>query len=269
MKNRYAAVRNWLLAGITLISGMAAAAAFGPVVVPRPMDELVPQMVLHLGKTADWVTLTADAVWVGSTGPFAVHRIDPVRNALVATVKLPGEPCAGITSGFGSLWIPLCGKVTALARVSLESNTLTAVFKVGPAGPEGGVTAGADRVWLVLDRKGTLAGINPVTGRVQTRIHVPRGSYNPFYRDGLLWVTRAEGAEVTAVDPATGRVVSSTHTGPKPRFLTAGDGQVWSLNQGDGSLTQIDAGSGSTIRHVMLGTPGSGGDISLDRRAHV
>ena len=48
-----------------------------------------------LGKTADWVAITDDAVWVASTGPFAVNRIDPKSNVRVARVELPGEACAG------------------------------------------------------------------------------------------------------------------------------------------------------------------------------
>ena len=84
---------------------------------PRPISELQPTAVIQLGKTADWVAITPDAVWVGSTGPDAVHRIDPATNKLVATVELAGQPCSGLAVGFGSVWIPLCGKPAALAKV--------------------------------------------------------------------------------------------------------------------------------------------------------
>jgi hypothetical protein len=68
----------------------------------RAMSELIPLATIHLGKTADWVAITPDAVWVGGTGPFAVHKIDPQTNTRVATVKLQGEPCSGLALGFGS-----------------------------------------------------------------------------------------------------------------------------------------------------------------------
>src|ERR1700760_2370238 len=67
----------------------------------RHIEELVPTTSMRLGKTADWVAVTEDAVWVGSTGPNAVSQIDPRTNALVATVRVPGEPCAGLAVGHG------------------------------------------------------------------------------------------------------------------------------------------------------------------------
>jgi virginiamycin B lyase len=103
----------------------------------RPIGELNRTAVIHLGKTADWVSITPDAVWVGSTGPFAVHRIDPKTNRRIATVRLPGEPCAGLAIGFDSLWVPLCGAVPLLAKVDLKSNQLVSVFKTGPCGCRG------------------------------------------------------------------------------------------------------------------------------------
>src|SRR5438128_2003709 len=62
----------------------------------RRIEDLVPTATIHVGKTADWVAITEDAVWVGSTGPNAVSQIDPRTNTLVATVHVPGEPCAGL-----------------------------------------------------------------------------------------------------------------------------------------------------------------------------
>lgn len=220
-------------------------------------------MTIHLGKTADWVAITPDAVWVGSTGPFAVHKIDPKTNARVATVRLGGEPCAGLATGFGSLWVPLCGKPSRLARVDLAAGRLSEVLKVGPAGPEGGITTSPDGIWIVTDKRGSLARIDPATGKVRQTIRVPAGSYNPFYADGKIWVTRAHGSGITAVDAATGVLLSTTPTGPGPRFLTAGAGAVWTLNQGDGSLTRVDARTRLATHTTALGTPGKGGDISF------
>ena len=226
------------------------------------MAELASKATLHLGETADWVVITPDAVWVGSTGPYAVHRIDPRSNKLVATVTLPGEPCAGMTAGFNALWVPLCGTPTTLARVDLQSNTLTGVFKAGPAAAEGGITTGAGSVWLVLDKNGKLARIDPVSGAVKAVIAIPPGSYNPVFSGGRVWVTRAEGSEITPVDAATGKVLPSIPTGPGPRFLSSGEGKIWTLNQGDGSVTSI-ATSDLAARTIGLGIPGHGGDIAV------
>ena len=45
---------------------------------------------------------------------------------------------------------------------------------------------------------------------------------------------------VARIDPHTNLIVSTIAVGKTPRFITIGEGGVWSLNQGDGSVTRID-----------------------------
>jgi streptogramin lyase len=228
----------------------------------RSIGELKPVATLRIGTTADWVALTTDAVWVGSTGPEAIHRIDPTTNQEVASVSVPGEPCAGLAPGFGSLWVPLCSTKPALARIDLHSNLVTAVLKFGTAA-ECGITASEDSVWLVVDGHGTLVRIDPVRNTIRQRVKLPPGSCNPHYSEGMVWVTNAKGAELTAVDAHSGAIMATIRTGPHPRFLTDGGGSIWTLNQGDGSLTQIDMRTRRVTGSVALGTPGHGGDIAF------
>jgi hypothetical protein len=250
-------------AGLSLWSLLSGVAAAAPANLSRPMSELQATVTLHLGKTADWVAITPDAVWVASTGPYAVHRIDPETNTEVATVMLAGEPCAGLATGFGYLWVPLCGKPNTLAKVDIQSNALSAVYGAGPAAAEGGVTTSSDSVWLVTNKDGSLARIDPASGAVRQVVRVPAGSYNPLFAHGRIWVTHAEGTEVTAVDAASGTVLATAATHPGPRFLTAGAGAVWTLNQGDGSLTRVDTEASRATTTIALGTPGHGGDIAF------
>ena len=230
---------------------------------PRSIAELTPLATFSLGKTADWVAITADAVWVASTGPFAVNRIDPKTNSKVASVELPGEACAGLAVGAGSLWVPLCAAQPSLAKIDLESNTVTSIFPVGPPAEEGGVAYGAGSVWLIVDKLGSLARIDPENGAVLDTFHVPAGSYNPAFLAGTVWVTQADGAQLTGIDAATGKITATAATGPNPRFLTVGAGAVWTLNQGDGSVTRVDALRRQTTT-ILLGTPGHGGDIAFN-----
>lgn len=229
---------------------------------PRSISELAPLATISLGKTADWVAITADAVWVASTGPFAVHRIDPMTNTRIASVDLPGEPCAGLAIGSGSLWVPLCTTPTSLAKVNLTTNRLEAIFAVGPAAAEGGIAFGAGSVWLIINESGDLARIDPASGTILGTVRVPPGSYNPTFSGNTVWVTHAKGADVTAVDAATGSIIATSATGLHPRFLTAGAGAIWTLNQGDGTLTRVDART-KRARTISLGTPGHGGDIAF------
>ena len=229
--------------------------------VQVPFASIKPTATIKVGGTADWVLVTDNAVWVASTKPNAVLRIDPATNSIVATVKLSGDACSGLAWGFGSIWVPLCGKKAALVRIDAIKNTISATLPIAPAGSEGGITASADSVWIVTDKNGTLSRIDPSTNRVRQKISIPPGFYNPIFSNGIIWITGVESGVLTAVDAATGKVLESVDVGPKPRFLTSGGGSVWTLNQGDGTVSRVDEKSRKVITTIQVGIPGTGGDI--------
>jgi streptogramin lyase len=230
-------------------------------VASRPMSELKVSATIKVGKVVDWVAITSEGVWVGTKKPNTVEHIDPNTNQ-VTRVDLPGDPCAGLASDSVSLWVPLCGRVPRLAKVDLKTRSLARMFEVGPAAPEGGIAIGAGAVWLITDKQGSLARIDPASGAILKTLHVPPGSFNPIFSDGRIWVTRFGGSELTSVDAVTGEVVGHFATGPHPRFLTAGAGAVWALSQGDGSLSRIDIKGKQPVLGLQLHIPGEGGDIT-------
>src|SRR5580704_9720249 len=125
--------------------------------VQVPFGSLKPSATFKIGGTVDWVLVTDDAVWVAGTKPYSVQRIDPATNTVIAKVVLTGEACSGLAFGFGSVWVPVCGKKPVLVRVDENTNTISARLAIGPAGPEGGIASSGDSVWMVTDKKGTLA----------------------------------------------------------------------------------------------------------------
>ena len=229
--------------------------------VQVPFASLKPLATLKVGGTADWVLATEDAIWVASTKPNAVQRIDPATNKVASKVSLSGEPCSGLAIGFRSIWVPLCGKKPSLVRVDIAGNKISAVLAVDAADPEGGIAVSADSVWIVTDKRGTLARVDPDSGSVRQKIAIPAGSFNPIFRAGILWITGHESSVLTAVDAAKGEVLVSIPVGPKPRFLTAGGGSIWTLNQGDGSVSRVDEKSRKLTATISAGIPGLGGDI--------
>jgi virginiamycin B lyase len=245
--------------GLCMAASLATAAVAADVAT-HAMSDLKIAAVIPIGKISDWVAITPQGVWVGAKKPNAVKHIDPETNQ-VTGVDLPGDPCAGLAADSESLWVPLCGRKPRLAKIDLKTHALQ-TFDVGPAGPEGSIAVGAGSVWLITDKQGSLARIDPHTGSILKTIHVPPGSYNPIFGDGRIWVTRAEGSEVTSVDASTGEVLKQFSTGPHPRFGTTGGGAAWSLNQGDGSLSRIDMAGAQPVLTVPLNTPGVGGDIT-------
>ena len=224
-------------------------------------SSIKPTATFKVGGTADWVLVTDNAAWVASTKPYAVLRIDPATNTIVATVKVSGEACSGLASGFGSIWVPVCGKKPALVRIDAAKNTISATLPIPPAGPEGGIATSEDSVWMVTDKEGTLTRIDPSVNNVRQKISIPSGSYNPLFSNGIVWVTGVESNVLTAVDAATGNLLESVSVGPKPRFLTSGGGSIWTLNQGDGTVSRVDEKSRKVTASIQVGIPGTGGDI--------
>lgn len=230
-----------------------------------PFASLKPEAVFKIGEVADWVQITDDAVWVASSKPASVHRIDPKTNKEVAIVPMPGDPCAGLAFGFGTLWVPLCGKPNSpnsMVRVDASTNQIAATLPFGPAGPEGGIAASLDSIWIVTDDAGTLVRIDPATNKPRQKISIAPGSYNPLFSDGTIWITGGSTNTLTAVDASTGAVLASIPVGPQPRFLAAGEASIWTLNQGDGTVTRVDSQGKKVTATIALGIPGHGGDIA-------
>ena len=231
--------------------------------VQSPLAGVRPAATFKLGGHPDWMLITADAVWVANDQLKAVQRIDPKTNKLVATIQFAAEPCSGLTSGFGSVWVPLCGEPASLARIDPATNQVTATLAIGPADSEGGITASDDSVWLVVDKVGTLARINPNTNAVREKIAVPAGSFNPIFRNGVVWITGNVSNQLTAVDAATGKVMASVTVGKGPRFLTASANSIWTLNQGDGTISRVNPKARRVTATIKAGIPGSGGEIDF------
>ena len=229
--------------------------------VQVPFASLEPSATFKIGETADWVVVTKDAVWVAGSQPYSLQRIDPASNKVVAKIDLPGEACSGLEEGFGSIWVPICAKAPALAKVDELTNKVMATFPIGPAGPEGGIAASSDSIWMVTDKKGTLSRIDPATGKALQKISIPPGAYNPVFSKGVVWITGFDSGVLIAVDASSGKVVASISVGPKPRFLAAGGGSVWTLSQGDGSVSRVGTKSKKLAATIELGIPGPGGDI--------
>lgn len=218
-------------------------------------------IVLRVGGTPDWLAITPSAVWVANDAFKAVQRISPTGKKVEATVLVPGEPCSGLTYAFGSVWAPICGAHPGVARIDPERNVVIKFLPIAPAVSEGGITASPDSVWLVT-REGVLARIDPDRNRIRQTVAIAQGSFNPLYSDQVVWVTGGTTNTVIAVDARSGEVIATIATGSKPRFLTAGDGMLWTLDQGDGSISKIDMKRKKLVALIPAAIPGGGGDIS-------
>lgn len=238
--------------------------------VKKEMATIAPAAVFPLPGTPDWQAVTEDAIWVSNGPKNTIHRLDVKTNAVAATIDVGKRPCSGLTAGFGSVWVPLCGDrpnvengaKPALARVDIKTNAVVSAIPMGIANSEGGLTASPDAVWVVNDNKSTLSRVDPKTNRVAAEITVASGSVSCIYADGAVWVASPEKSVFTRVDAKTNEVTDTIAIGQRPRFLAAGAGSVWSLNQGDGTVSRVDTKTRKLVANIEVGIPGGGGELA-------
>lgn len=224
-----------------------------------PIARLTPSAVYAVPGQPDWMAIDKQ-VWVSNEPRNTVSRLDPASDA-VTTFTVGKAPCSGLAAAFGTLWVPNCGDST-VTRLDLTDGTVKATFPVTIADSEGGVAAGAGSFWILTDKTGTLARVDPATNTVVAKIAVAPGSYAAAFGGNAVWVTSSETNVLTRVNAQTNAIEATIPVGPKPRFLTVGEGSVWTLNQGDGSITRIDMRTNAVVATIEAGIPGGGGEIS-------
>ena len=151
-----------------------------------------------------WLASAAGSVWVGVPNLSAVVRIDPERNAVVATVPVTdGGVCGQLVADDDAVWIGsgFCGD-------------------------------------------GALTRIDPRTNEVVARIRSPRWStvFGGALGFGSLWISTDAGP--FEVDPTTNDIVGRLALGGDTVFggnLATGAGSLWIHDAQDESLIRIDA----------------------------
>jgi hypothetical protein len=73
-------------------------------------DPAEPLDVMEAGATAitvtgDWLAAGAGAVWLSDPPGSRIYRLHRESGEMVATVRVPQEPCAATDVGFGAVWI--------------------------------------------------------------------------------------------------------------------------------------------------------------------
>ncbi len=226
-----------------------------------PMTALKPEAVFEVPGAPDWIAID-ESVWISNFPKNTVARLDPKTNKVLAMIPVGNKPCSGLTTGFGSLWVPLCGD-QALVRVDLKEGKVTATIPIGIAHSEGGLAQGAGSIWLLTDKKGILSRIDPATNKVVAEIQVPAGSFTSAFGEGAVWVTGTESNSLIRINPDTNLVVETIPVGKAPRFLTIGGGFIWTLNQTNGDVSKVDPKTNKVVETIEVGVPGPGGEISF------
>jgi YVTN family beta-propeller protein len=227
----------------------------------KQMRDLKPEATFTLGGDPDWMAVAEGGVWVTTASLNRVTWLDAATNRAGMFVNVK-DPCSGLATGYGSVWIPSCGE-HVVVRANIKTGEIENRIAAAPADSEGSIAVGAGSVWLATETKGILSRIDPESNAVVARIPIPSGSFCAVFADGFLWVTSFAHSVLSKVDPSTNRVVAQIPVGKQPRFVTAGAGAVWTLNQEDGTISRVDTKSGKLVANIAAGLKGHGGEITF------
>jgi YVTN family beta-propeller protein len=159
-----------------------------------------------------------------------------------------------------------CGPLSQTAfvlRVDPTTNRLGGPIDVG--GTIDSLAVGGGWVWAVDQIDGTVARIDPHTGRV-LRIPVNGGLNAIAAGASGAWVVDSFANTVTPIDGASGTVGAPIPVGGNPSGIAVGLGAVWVTDQNNGNMYRIDP----TLRDVStfrLGAHLAG--VSVDKSAHA
>ena len=174
---------------------------------PRRVEDLRKQAVFAVAGTPDWSVVAAGSVWVSSARLNHVVKLDATSNTpgLIADVK---RPCSGLSAAFGSLWVPSCGDHD-LVRLDPHTAKPIATIAADPANSEGGITAGADSIWIVT-KPSRLVRIKPPGETRSSQAWICRqAATNVAFGAEAVWITSFDQDRLLRVDPKTMAVTAS------------------------------------------------------------
>jgi streptogramin lyase len=136
-----------------------------------------------------WVDAGAGSIWTDVASMRAVVRIDPMTDAIVATIPDAGA-CGALAASDTDVWVaggggPGChGGVT---RIDPATNTLTTSIdtNVGTAA----LALGGDAVWYGTNRNDVLGRIDAATGAIAGKLALPGRAFGLTAAFGHVWAT--------------------------------------------------------------------------------
>ena len=188
-----------------------------------------------------------DSVWVASSGPGTLSRVDPRTGEVAAKIEAGrGATDVAVDEASGAVWVAsgsfFVGEGSEhnkLTRVDAATDRVVAEIPIAAREPEGGayrVAVGEGAVWA-QGVSGGLFKVDPATDEVVAERDLGDYSSDLAVYGGSVWATAqvSVGTRLYRVDPQTTRVVASEH-GPDPSEggygglygeLVAGGGYVW------------------------------------------
>ncbi len=202
-----------------------------------------------------------DAIWIPDRTAGTVVRVDAKDNRIGAPIAVGAKPCASLVAAFTSVWAASCGD-RVIARITPSELKVSAKAAIAVADPDGRIAAGVGSIWVITDRKGVVARLDPDTNAAVAEIYVAGGAASVIFASDALWVTSGARNHLTRINPHNNQIVETIEVGPNPGLVAAADGAVWTLNRGNGSVTRVDPATNKVIATITVGQDVAGGEIA-------
>ncbi|HYZ10308.1 MAG TPA: hypothetical protein VE962_00250, partial [Actinomycetota bacterium] len=181
----------------------------------------------------------------------ALLRVEAATNELADVIPLGGDFAGDVALDEHGIWVTVFAE-PSVELLRLDPSTL-AVESRTALGTDWAreILAIDGTIWVrVLDEDDEVTGdprrllfrIDPKTGQIVDRVHVPGAVTNVTAGGGTIWVTasRSSGNLIARVDPTTGDV-STTPSGELDYFPEFGEGGLWArgLDRSTGRLLVV------------------------------
>jgi copper transport protein len=241
-----------------------------------------------LSEVADWLHLSAGALWIGGLATMAVllwtgapqlRREAFLRFSRLASVLIAVIFLAGLYLGYvrlqhvSDLWTTGYGRVllvkSALFAVALGWGALHHFFlrprlersrETAPAGIRRSLLAESLVGVAVLLAAAILVDSRPPVAAAARAVAAPpvlvdagEFTYGLAAAGGSVWVGGLGGSDVLRVDPSSGKVVARVDVGPRVFNLASAPGAVWAVSNALGTAVRIDSRTGKVTARVPVG----------------
>ena len=100
-----------------------------------------------VGRSASFLALGPDAVWVIDAAAAAVSRVDPATKTVTATITVSSGPISGgdIAASADAVWVRVTDDALAV-RIDPRSNGV--IHRLGPSAGSGGIAITDTSLWI-------------------------------------------------------------------------------------------------------------------------
>jgi streptogramin lyase len=191
-----------------------------------------------------------------------VARMGTRDNKLIEPWKGIDEPCGGILSAFGTVWVPDC-KSQTIARFESRTGKVKAMAGVGVGKARQAIAANADSVWVLSDDKGTLSRVDPEDNSIVSELRLGPSCNTIQFEQEALWVTCPAENRLLRIDAKSNLVDKRIEVATEPISVAFGEGHLWVLGNKEGKVSKVDPKTFKVVATIETGVPMGDGSIAF------